>query len=72
MITGERYVIQVTIDKGVWMEFKENMKKLGYPRQGVAGLVIQQKLEQINAEIEHLGDSQQLELFHWKKGEKRG
>ena len=65
-----RKAIQITIDQDVWQTFNANLRSKGYPK-GTASYTIQRCLEQINDDFEYFGDSQQLSLFEWKKGEKR-
>jgi len=65
----QKHRVSLSIDKETWLEFKSNMKRRGLP-PGVASWLFQQKIEQINAEYEHLGRSEQLEMVFGGKDEK--
>lgn len=54
--------VVLSIDEDVWKEFKENIKKGGYPR-GTASWFVQQKLESINLQLEVVGESPELDML---------
>jgi hypothetical protein len=61
-----RIRIALTVDKDVFDEFKQNLKSYGYPA-ATASLIVQQAMENINAEFsQYDGMSPQLELFSLK------
>lgn len=65
-----RRVFSITFDEDIYTEFKQNLKAKGYPVTA-AGLILQQTMERINLELEHIGKSSQLELFEMMKGARR-